>query len=133
MIDIAFFLLLTAIAILLLVLPYLRRQAAPARDSFDLAVHQDQLAELDRDLERGVIDAEAARAAKVEIQRRIIALDSDDQIAATAGQDRFRSVLTALLVMIVPLASAFVYFQLGRPHMRDVPLGMCRWRAGSCR
>ncbi len=122
MIDILFFLLLTAIAILLLVLPYVRRQNAPARDSYDLAVHQDQLAELDRDLERGVIDAEAARAAKLEIQRRIIALGDVQEVTVTTGQDRLRSILTALLVMIVPLASAFVYFQLGRPHMRDVPL-----------
>jgi|GEM_PF-54893 len=123
MTDLFFFLLLTAVAILLLVLPFLRREAAPARNSFDLAVHQDQLTELERDLERGVIDAEAARAARLEIQRRIIALDGDDKTTlATAGQGRFGMMLTAFLVVVVPVASAFVYFQLGRPHMRDVPL-----------
>lgn len=123
MTDLLLFLLLTAIAILLLVLPFLRREAAPARDTFDLAVHQDQLAELERDLERGVIDAEAARAARLEIQRRIIALDEKGPTAVTAvSQGRFAMVLTALLVVIVPIASAYVYFQLGRPHMRDVPL-----------
>ena len=123
MIDLLFFLLLTGIAILLLVLPFLQREAAPPRDTFDLAVHQDQLAELDRDLERGVIDAEAARAARLEIQRRIIALDEKGQTTAVAvSQGRLAMVLTALLVVIVPVASAYVYFQLGRPHMRDVPL-----------
>ena len=123
MIDLLFFLLLTAIAILLLVLPFLRKEAAPPRDTFDLAVHEDQLAELERDLERGVIDAEAARAARLEIQRRIIALDEKGQTAAAmVSQGRFAAVLTALLVIVVPVASAYVYFQLGRPHMRDVPL-----------
>lgn len=123
MTDLLFFLLLTAIAVLLLILPYLRRQAASPREKFDLAVHQDQLAELDRDLERGVIDAEAARAAKLEIQRRILALaDKDEAAKATVRQGRFGWALTSVLVIVVPLASTFVYFQLGRPHMRDVPL-----------
>ena len=124
MTDLFFFLILTSIAVLLIILPYLRRQGAPARETFDLAVYQDQLAELERDLERGVVDAEAARAAKLEIQRRILALAerSGRTSLPAAQQGRLGSVLTALLVVIVPLASAFVYFQLGRPHMRDVPL-----------
>jgi len=123
MIDIFLFLLLTAIAIFLIALPYLRRPTETTREAFDLAVYQDQLAELDRDLDRGVIDAEAARAARLEVQRRIIALDDQGEPAqALARQGRFSSVVTAILVIIVPLASAFVYFQTGRPHMRDVPL-----------
>ena len=123
MIDVLLFLLLTAVAILLLALPYLRRGAAPSRDVFDLAVYQDQLSELDRDLERGVIDAEAARAAKLEIQRRIIALDNDSRPSAVTGSSgRFGVAITTALVVIVPLASAFVYFQTGRPHLKDAPL-----------
>ena len=123
MTDLFFFILLTAIAIVLLILPYLRRQAAAPREKFDLAVHEDQLAELDRDLERGVIDAEAARAAKLEIQRRILALADDEETAAVpVSQSRFGWVVTALVVVIVPLASAFVYFQTGRPHLKDAPL-----------
>jgi cytochrome c-type biogenesis protein CcmH len=123
MIDLVFFLLLTAIAVLLLMLPYLRREAAPSREHFDLAVHQDQLAELDRDLERGVIDAEAARAAKLEIQRRMITLSDQHEAAETAvHQGRYGWMLTTILVIVVPLASALVYLELGRPHLRDVPL-----------
>ncbi|MEM8951261.1 MAG: c-type cytochrome biogenesis protein CcmI [Pseudomonadota bacterium] len=123
MIDLLLFLLLTAVAILPLVLPYLGRQDAPTREGFDLAVHEDQLSELDRDLERGVIDEEAAHAAKLEIQRRILALASEDErVTVRKSESRFGYVLASLVILIVPLASAYVYFQTGRPHMRDVPL-----------
>lgn len=124
MIDVFLFILLTAVAIILLILPYLRRQAATPRETFDLAVHQDQLAELDRDLERGVIDAEAARAARVEIQRRILALAEQEEAAAPLlpHQGRTGWIATVLVVIVVPVASALVYFQTGRPHLKDVPL-----------
>ena len=71
----------------------------------------------------GVIDDEAARAAKLEIQRRILALAGEDERATVRkSEGRFGYVLAAIVVVIVPLASAFVYFETGRPQMRDVPL-----------
>lgn len=41
MINLFFFLILTTIAVLMIVLPYLRRQITPARETFDLAVYQE--------------------------------------------------------------------------------------------
>lgn len=124
MTAIALFLLLTAVAIALLVLPFLRREAAPDRREFDLTVYQDQLAELDRDRDRGLIDDEAARAAKLEIERRILAVAAGAATGTpTAGGGWSPSTLmTAALVLIVPLASGLLYVKLGQPDMRDLPL-----------
>lgn len=125
MTPVLLFLLATAFAIALLAFPFIRRDEAQDRRAFDLSVYRDQLAELDRDLERGVIDAEASRAAKVEIERRILALAADEeQIEATPAisASKFGLISTAALVISVPLASALLYLQLGTPDMPDQPL-----------
>jgi len=125
MTSVLLFLLATAFAIALLAFPFIRRDEVQDRRAFDLSVYRDQLAELDRDLERGVIDAEASRAAKVEIERRILALAADEeQIEATptVSASKFGLVSTAALVISVPLASALLYLQLGTPDMPDQPL-----------
>lgn len=59
------FAVLTAAVIAVLLLPVARGRAAPAGDraAHDRAVFRDQLAELDRDLERGSIGAAEARRA----------------------------------------------------------------------
>lgn len=124
MIDIALFLLMTAGAIVLLALPFLKRQVSLDRGQFDLTVYEDQLAELDRDLDRGVIDDEAARAAKLEIERRILAIaDSHDMpVGPDRHQFSVQAMATAILVLIVPLASGLFYVNSGRPDLPDMPL-----------
>lgn len=63
--------LMAAAAVAVLLRPLLRRDAAvAARADYDLAVYRDQLAELDRDRERGLVTAEEAEAARVEIADR---------------------------------------------------------------
>ncbi|MGI9493116.1 MAG: c-type cytochrome biogenesis protein CcmI [Geminicoccaceae bacterium] len=123
MTSVALFLLMTAGAILLLALPFFRRQAAPDRRAFDLTVYQDQLEELERDLDRGIIDAEAARAAKLEIERRILAAaESEGASPRDHHQLSTGAMATAILVLIVPLASGLIYVKFGRPDMPDMPL-----------
>ncbi|MGI9508167.1 MAG: c-type cytochrome biogenesis protein CcmI [Geminicoccaceae bacterium] len=124
MMHLVLFLLLSAVAIILLALPFLRRQGSADRDAFDLAVYQDQLDELDRDHERGLIDAEATRAAKLEIERRILTLaptSAQTQSQPSAGGSG-GSWVTVGLVVVVPLASALLYVSLGTPDMQDLPL-----------
>ena len=122
MTDLVLFLLLSAIAIVLLAVPFLRRQGIPDREAFDLAVYRDQLAELERDLERGVIDAEAARAARLEIERRILAVAGET--SPTLGAQNQPSVRwwAAGVVAVVPLAAGFLYIERGQPALRDLPL-----------
>ena len=123
MTDVLLFLVLTAIAILLLALPFLRGRAVPKREAFDLNVYRDQLAELDRDLDRGIIDQEAARGARLEIERRILAIADNDEavVSSRQGLSSARLAVTAALIFIVPVASALVYLEVGKPELRDQP------------
>jgi cytochrome c-type biogenesis protein CcmH len=47
------------------------------RAEYDLVIYRDQLAEVDRDLARGVLSDEQAEAARTEIKRRILAADAE--------------------------------------------------------
>jgi cytochrome c-type biogenesis protein CcmH len=107
--------------IAVLFLPVLRRGAGEAgsdRNAFDRAVFRDQLAELDRDLERGVIGPAEAEAARNEISRRLIgAAEQPPQ-----KQARVAPALALLFVVIVPLVALPLYLTSGRPDLPGVPL-----------
>jgi cytochrome c-type biogenesis protein CcmH len=77
---------LAAVALIPVLLPLLRgERAAPARASFDRAVYRDQLRELDRDVARGLISDTEAASARLEIQRRLLATESDAEAVRGSG------------------------------------------------
>lgn len=110
---------LALLAAAALALPLRRRRRAARRADFDLAVFRRQLAELDADRERGAIDEAEAGAARLEIERRILAADSaaDDP---EDGGGRRSAALAALVG--VPLLSLALYALVGAPSMPDLPL-----------
>lgn len=114
---------LTLIACLAVLLPVLRVRDSVADDSaFDLEVYQDQLAELDRDVARGVIAGTEAEQARAEIARRILKLKAEGStLAAKAGFGAGRIVLS-VAILAVPLASWGIYAATGSPHLPSQPL-----------
>lgn len=111
-----------------LLLPLLRRAGAPdvpSRAQFDLTVYKDQLAEVDRDLERGVLSADQALAARTEIERRMLAAAGDGEAEAKAAPQPKRAatrVLMALIALAVPAGALGLYLLLGQPGLEDQPL-----------
>ena len=114
--------LLTAVVVAVIVLPLLRRrEAQPARAAYDLAVYKDQLVEIDRDLERGVLTGDQAGAARIEVQRRLLSVAEAAKAAAPAAVSR-RSVAAALVIIVgVPALSFGLYSLLGSPNLPDQP------------
>ncbi len=93
---------------------------APAA-AYDLRVFRDQLAELDRDLARGVIGHEDAERARTEISRRI--LEADRQAGAGEVQRAGPAPhALALFGALVLAGSFFLYQHLGAPGYGDLPL-----------
>ncbi len=119
--------LLTLLTVLLLVQPLLRaRPPARPREAYDAAVLTDQLAEVDRDEAAGLVDAEAAAAARRELKRRLLgamerAQPADAATSAVASPRRGRALALALAVG-VPLVAVLAYLQLGNPSLPDEPL-----------
>lgn len=126
-----FFAFLTAAAALSILVP-LRRGAnagvVSAEDVAGEAVYKAQLDELDKDLARGVIDETAAKAARTEIARRLIALrrdsglsDGQQDTARSKGGSRDKAVM-ALAILAVPAAALGIYMAAGSPSYPDQPL-----------
>ncbi|HEY5209796.1 MAG TPA: c-type cytochrome biogenesis protein CcmI [Stellaceae bacterium] len=92
------------------------RRAAP-RATFARAVYRDQLSELTRDRERGIIDSGEEDGARREIERRLLATDQTAEGAVVKP----RPVLAVLLALGTLLVAAVLYAMLGNPGLPDRP------------
>jgi len=97
--------------------------ATPAA-AYDLKVYRDQLQEVERDRARGLLSSEDAERAKVEISRRI--LEADRALETSGAANRAPEQLTwavgGISAAILILGTVLIYFQIGAPGMRDLPL-----------
>ncbi len=112
-------------AALLLARPLLtgRRDAAP-RAAHDVQVYRDQLASVDRDLDRGVLTPAEAEGARAEISRRLlVAADAAaDETGAAPAPVRLSRGAAAVAGAAVVAATFGLYLQLGAPGLPDAPL-----------
>jgi cytochrome c-type biogenesis protein CcmH len=111
---------MTAIVLGLLLRPLWRVTPVIETTQPELAVYRDQLAELDADLARGAIDAESARTARLEIERRLLAMPEAAQYRAQPPAQRRRfAIVLGILALAIALG---IYLELGRPELGDQPL-----------
>lgn len=114
---------MTLLAAAFVVVPLLRRSRDPvSRASFDLEVYRDQLAEIERDLARGLLDPDRAGAARGEIGRRALASAEQDSPADAAPSVsppvRWGGALAGLVVCAFAAAG---YLTLGSPNLPGRP------------
>ena len=96
--------------------------ASPAA-AFDLKVYRDQLAEVDRDLARGVIAEDEAQRLRTEIGRRVLSADSALRAAADQTARGPARAVTAGAVLVIVAGVAFgSYALLGNPELDDMPI-----------
>lgn len=120
---------LTLVALAFMIVPLVRKpsidDAAPVRSAFDITVYKDQLKEIERDLERGVLSEDQALAARTEIERRMLAAaqenDTSVRDAKSEAPKTSFALLTAILIAVPAGAVAF-YLYLGQPQLKDQPL-----------
>ena len=82
---------MTATALALVLAPLaLRHRKAPRRVEFDMAIYRDQLDELESDRARGLVGDDQSEAARLEIQRRMLAAakrDGGDSAPPVAAEE----------------------------------------------
>jgi cytochrome c-type biogenesis protein CcmH len=114
--------LMTAAVVILLVLPLARRPAElPLRSQYDVALYRTQLDEVARDVERGVIGSDEADAARLEIERRMLAAAPKAPPTESTRMPLARWAALATL-LLVPAISVPLYLWLGAPNEPDAPL-----------
>lgn len=112
---------MVALSLLVLLRPLLATpKASAARSEYDLMVYKDQLGEITRDVERGLLTAGQAEAARTEIQRRMLAATDGDKgtkvAAAKAGK-----AAPIVIGLMLPLLALMFYLPLGAPELPDRP------------
>jgi cytochrome c-type biogenesis protein CcmH len=118
-----FLLLFTAIAlgtVTVVCLPLLRGvPAAVDRGYFDRAVYRDQLKEVERDLARGVLSPAESDSARLEIQRRLLAVE-----VAAPGRAAWSApnpVLGGIVALLMLGGAMGLYLRFGAPSLPDAP------------
>ncbi len=117
--------------------PLLRRpgKQGPGRAEYDITVYKDQLVEIERDRERGLLGPDEAGAAAIEIQRRMLKAAGPEELpdspggsppdspGATAdGAPGSRNLALPALIAATVVISAFaLYKTLGSPDMPNRP------------
>lgn len=114
------------------ILPLLRRQGisvSPVETVFDrdIAVFKDQLAEIERDLKRGVLNESDADSARAEVSRRLIEVSKkaeNDYLTKTSDKNRnlYRNAALIFASISVPAIAALMYLNTGSPNLSDQPL-----------
>src|SRR5580698_7665084 len=110
------FALMTGAAILCALWPLSRGRSAPQGQARAIAFHKAQLAEIDRDVERGQLPPGEAAGARAEAARRLIA--ASDAANATPGAGGARSRRRGAVVVIflvVPAVTLGLYSRFGSP------------------
>jgi cytochrome c-type biogenesis protein CcmH len=115
------FAMMTAVAAFAVLWP-LGRGGAPQRQGSEAMVYKDQLAEVDRDAEIGLIGAAEASAAKVEISRRLLASAELERAAPTTPRPWLRRSVAVFALIGLPVLAFAVYLPLGSPMQADAPL-----------
>jgi cytochrome c-type biogenesis protein CcmH len=105
---------LTLTAAVVLAAPLFDTRKFKSEDAFALEVYRDQLAELTRDEQRGLLTAEQARSAQIEIERRILALDEGKKFQPARPPSHR---LTLAMAVVLPLAGFGLYLVLGSPQL----------------
>lgn len=114
----------TAIAMTLifaafLVAPVLRRRNDGDASASDVEVYKAQLAEIDRDKARGLLDDETAERTRAEVSRRLIAAAKVAQDQGQEGSTRAVALLSGVILISVSFAA---YWIAGSPGEEDQPL-----------
>ncbi len=128
---------MTVGALILILFPFIRKNLhAPPRVNFDLEIYRDQLRELENEKERGLIDDEQSKAAKLEIERRMLTVvkRSGAQLSNHAQEKNkirhpksifnvraYQSFLTLAVLAVIPALVIPVYLYLGSPEKPGKP------------
>jgi cytochrome c-type biogenesis protein CcmH len=111
---------LTIAVVAFLVRPLMRSGESAEPGGSDLAVYRDQLAELERDRARGLVDAGEARSLETEISRRMLSAARNAEPVAKAGKPA--RALAVVLAAIIPIGALVVYLAVGQPGLPAQPL-----------
>lgn len=100
------------------------RMAETEAENPDVAVYRDQLREVERDVARGVIPADEGDRLRAEVARRLLEADrrAGRQTRSVLRAPKPALVVVILAVLAIGPGAVWVYWSVGAPGYRDMPL-----------
>jgi len=117
---------MTALAVMAVLWPLSRPSAAARQADPDTQFYREQIAEIERDRERGVLLPGEAEAAKAEAGRRLLRATgglAQDFTALGEPALRRRRAVSALALSVIPILALAIYGAYGSPHLLTRPAG----------
>ncbi|MDS9467137.1 c-type cytochrome biogenesis protein CcmI [Paracoccus sp. MBLB3053] len=114
---------LTAIVAIAIAAPLIRRRTTgeePAA-AYDLRIYRDQLREVERDLERGLVEPSEAERLRNEIGRKVLSADRALARETAARRAPGGPAAIAILVLLI-VGTVLLYQRIGSPEMPDEPI-----------
>ncbi len=96
-----------------------------------LAIYRDQLAEIERERISGTMPEAEAAAARLEVERRILAAANTSDSTAHAQSPSLHRFLPPALALVIPLLALGVYLQIGRPGLPASPFSAANSARGA--
>lgn len=115
-----------------LLFPLLRPSVSgTGRLEADLALYRDQLAEIERERASGALSEAEAAAARIEIERRLLAAADQDMAEPVSASPTLHRFLPPAVALLIPLFALGLYLQIGRPGLQPVRAPADRSAAGN--
>ncbi len=117
------FAILTAFVILAVTRSLRRASASGDTPASEIEVYKQQLAELDREEERGTLGKEEAQQTRAEISRRLLRASRQSAIPSPKKAGVSNAAIPAIAVAaVITIGSIGVYSYYGKPGLSDQPL-----------
>jgi cytochrome c-type biogenesis protein CcmH len=118
------FAVLTAAALAAVLAPLGRRSVGDAAGAGSLEVYRHQLAELEAERARGLLEEGEVAAARIEISRRLLAsaTESERAVPSAAANATLTRSLPIAVAIFVPLLTLVLYLTYGSPGLPSYPI-----------
>jgi len=111
--------------VLVSILPAILRPNAAVKTDGNIErreIFRQQFDEIEQDKIIGVLDAKQYALAKKELERRMLdEVGTANKLATKAKPDK---ILAAILIVLLPIASIYIYLMIGRPIAIIYPAGL---------
>ena len=110
---------MTGAAVLAFLWPLAAKRNAASRLEIETNLYHAELADIERDVKRGLMTDADAQAAKAEAARRLLAATALEPAEAGPRGVKYASLA---VILIVPILTVGLYLRLGAPDYEDMPL-----------
>ncbi len=114
--------LMIIVTVIIIGIPLIKRQSRHKthRADYDITIYEDQLVEIERDIERGIINKAEGKASRIEIQRRILKAVEINRTSGELSQTR-SPYLLGLIVLFMLTGTFGLYALKGSPELPNRP------------